>query len=76
MARLYGIQKATTVRPSTFLLELENKLLHELDVVLGQEQDLWALKSRVNWMIQGNRNTAFYHVSTLVRRKRNQILAN
>ena len=26
-------------------------------------------------MIQGDRNTAFYHVSTLVRRKRNQILA-
>jgi len=26
-------------------------------------------------MIQGNRNTAFYHVSTLVQRKRNQILA-
>ena len=26
-------------------------------------------------MIQGDRNTAFYHVSALVRRKRNQILA-
>ena len=26
-------------------------------------------------MIQGDRNTAFYHVSTLARRKRNQILA-
>ena len=26
-------------------------------------------------MIQGDRNTSFYHVSTLVRRKRNQIMA-
>ena len=26
-------------------------------------------------MLQGDRNTNFYHVSTLVRRKRNQILA-
>ena len=26
-------------------------------------------------MIQGDRNTTFYHVSTLVRRKRNQIMA-
>ena len=34
---------------------------------------MWALKSRVNWLIQGDRNTAFYHVSTLVRRKRNKI---
>ena len=36
---------------------------------------MWALKSRVNWMIQGDHNTNFYHVSTLVRRKRNQIMA-
>ena len=33
------------------------------------------LKSRVNWMMQGDRNTNFYHVSTLVRWKRNQIMA-
>ena len=33
------------------------------------------LKSRVNWMIQGDRNTVFYHILTLVRRKRNQIIA-
>ena len=44
-------------------------------MVLTQEEEFWALKSRVNWMIQGDRNTSFYHVSTLVRRKRNQILA-
>ena len=63
------------MRSSTFLVNLEDKLLRELDCVLNQEEELWALKSRVNWMIQGNRNTNFYHVSTLVRRKRNQILA-
>ena len=49
--------------------------MKELDTILSQEEELWALKSRVNWMIQGDWNTAFYHVSTLVRRKRNQILA-
>ena len=75
MARLNGIQRAVAVRSSSSLLDLENKLLKELDVVLGQEQELWALKSRINWMVQGDRNTAFFHVSTLVRRKRNQILA-
>ena len=36
---------------------------------------MWALKSRVNWLVQGDRNTAFYYVSTLVRRKRNKISA-
>ncbi|KAL0007752.1 hypothetical protein SO802_009254 [Lithocarpus litseifolius] len=44
-------------------------------MVLKQEEEIWAMKSRVNWMIQGDRNTAFYHVSTLVRQKGNKILA-
>ena len=43
--------------------------------MLNQEKELWALKSRVNWMTQGDRNTTFYHVSTLVRRNRSQIIA-
>ena len=71
MARINGIQRALSVKPSVFLVNLENELLKELDRVLNQEEQLWALKSRVNWMIQGDRNTNFYHVSTLVRRKRN-----
>ena len=75
MARINGIQRALVVRPFAFLVNLENELLTELDRVLSQEEELWALKSRVNWMIAGDRNTTFYHVSTLVRRKRNQILA-
>ena len=75
MARLNGIQRAVAIKPSDFLLNLESELLKELDNVLNQEEEIWALKSRVNWIIQGDRNTAFYHVSTLVRRKRNQILA-
>jgi len=50
-------------------------LVKEFDTILSQEEELWAFKSRVNWMIQGDRNTNFYHVSTLVRRKRNKILA-
>nr|XP_023924931.1 uncharacterized protein LOC112036353 [Quercus suber] len=71
MARLNGIQRAVSFRPSSFLLNLENELLKELNMVLNQEEELWALKSRVNWMIQGDQNMSFYHVSTLVRRKRN-----
>jgi len=74
MARINGIQRAIAIKPSSFLLKLEEDLLRDLDLVLNQEEELWALKSRVNWMVQGDRNVAFYHVSTLVRRKRNQIM--
>lgn len=75
MSRINAIQRVLALKPSTFLVNLENELLKELDVVLSQEEELWVLKSRVNWMIQGDRNTSFYHVSTLVRRKRNKIMA-
>ena len=64
-----------SIKPSTFLLNLESDLLKELNMVLDQKEELWALKSRVNWLIQGDQNTTFYHVSMLVRRKRNQIMA-
>ena len=71
LARLNGIQQALANRPSTFLINLENELLKELEVVLNQEEEIWVLKSRVNWLVQGDRSTNFYHVSTLVRRKQN-----
>ena len=38
-----------------------------------QEEEYWALKSRLNWASFGDRNTSFFHVSTVVRRNRNKI---
>lgn len=75
MARINGIQWVNSIRPASFLLNLESELQKELEVVLNQEEELWALKSRFNWVIQGYYKTSFYHISTLLRRKRNQILA-
>ena len=75
MARIYGVQKALASRPSADLINLEKVLHQYLELLLDQEHDLWALKSRINWMIQGDRNTSFYHVSTIARRKRNHIAA-
>ena len=73
LARLYGIQKALLNNLCASLLTLESQLQQDLEHVLDQERDLWLLKSMVNWMIQGDRNTSFYHMSTLTRRKRNHI---
>ena len=75
MARIYGTQKVLSNNPSSSLINLENQLQKELETILDQECDLWMLKSRLNWMIQGDRNTSFYHVSTLAWRKRNHIAA-
>jgi ribonuclease HI len=74
LARLSGAQKALASHPTPFLWNLERDLLAEYNSILDQEQEFWALKSRVNWLIDGDRNTKFFHISTLVRRRRNKIL--
>ncbi|XP_075659045.1 uncharacterized protein LOC142628901 [Castanea sativa] len=73
LARLYVVQRALSNRPSASLIELEKSFHLELGTILDQERDLWALKSRINWKIQGDRNTSFYHIFVLARRKRNCI---
>ena len=55
------------------LVELEKSLHKELNDILCQEEELWVQKSRINWLIAGDRNTAFHHMSTIVRRRRNRI---
>ncbi|XP_030931176.1 uncharacterized protein LOC115957080 [Quercus lobata] len=72
-ARLKGIQKALAYGPSRFLIRLDKQLSEEYWEVSQQEKEFWSVKSRYNWLIQGDRNTAFFHMSTLVRRKRNKI---
>ena len=73
MARLNGIQQSLISSPSTILVDLEKMLQWKLDLVLTQEDELQTLKFRINWMVFGDRNTSFYHLSTIVRRKRNWI---
>ena len=52
---------------------LERTLLKDYNLILQQEHDLCATKSRYNWAILGDRNTSFFHTSTIVRRRRNRI---
>ena len=73
LARINGTQKALLNGPSQFLIQLEKELIAEYNLILQQEKEYWALKSCINWAANGDRNTAFFHVSTLVRRHRNKI---
>ena len=34
---------------------------------------LWFQKSRGKWCVHGDRNTKFFHMSTIIRRKRNRV---
>ena len=73
LARLNGVQKAIAENPNDFLLNLENQLLSEYSLILMQEEEFWALKSRLNAASFGDQNTSFFHISTVVRRHRNKI---
>ncbi|KAF3651507.1 hypothetical protein FXO38_16581 [Capsicum annuum] len=73
-SRLDGIQKSPHYQNSSFLQQLENKLLFDYDGLLKCEEDFWKTKSRISWLTEGDANTAFFHSSTIDRRRRNRII--
>ncbi|XP_010666466.1 uncharacterized protein LOC104883619 [Beta vulgaris subsp. vulgaris] len=75
MARISGVQCCLAVSRSRDLIKLEAKLRKNLDEVLAQEELLWYQKSRVEWIRDGDRNTTFFHLSTIARRWCNRISA-
>lgn len=48
LAKLAGIHKSPSYQFSDFLLNLEGRLIKELDSILKKEEDFWKLKSRVS----------------------------
>lgn len=66
-------QDALDQHQSDELLNKEEVLLKEFDVVLEQEEMVWFQKSREKWKVDGDRNTTFFHISTIIRRRRNRI---
>ncbi|XP_020412737.1 uncharacterized protein LOC109947231 [Prunus persica] len=73
LARLQGIQRSLCKGFSPFLSNLEKHLQQEFEDLLDQEDVFWKQKSRVSWLQGGDRNTKFFHITTLVRRRRNRI---
>lgn len=69
MARLKEIENSLDKYPSKFLLKLEKQLKTDLEMVLTQKASLWQQKAHCKWMCDGDRNTKFFHASTIIRRK-------
>ena len=74
LARLKGIQESLAVCPNDHLINLEKMLRSDFAEVAKLEEEFWAMKSRILWLVEGDRNTSFYHTAALVRRRRNRIL--
>ncbi|OMO53258.1 reverse transcriptase [Corchorus capsularis] len=72
LARIQGIQKALCDHHNSFFVDLEKELIKDYNVVLKDEEEFWKMKSRVDWILDGDRNTSFFHLSIIIRRKRNR----
>lgn len=46
-----------------------------MDEVLNQQEMLWFQKSRMDVIRDGDRSTKYFHLSTVIRRRRNKIKA-
>ena len=66
-------KKAIACNLSEALLKLEKLLIEEHALIMLQEEEFWALKSRLNAATFGDRNTSYFHITTVVRRQRNKI---
>ena len=43
------------------------------EVILSKEETFWRQKSREKWLEEGDRNTNFFHNSTIYNRSKNKI---
>ena len=75
MKEIKEVQDLLELTQSDDLLAREDRLLKEFEVLLEQEEVLWFQKSREKVIALGDRNTTFFHTSTIVRRRRNMIEA-
>eukprot|EP00253_Pinus_taeda_P006641 PITA_06641 len=55
------------------LADKEHSLSMELEARRLQEEILWRQKSRIRWLKEGEKNTKFFHQSTIQRRMHNNI---
>lgn len=75
MARISGIQAILSTQHDRGLLKLESRLRRELDDILEREELLWYQKARIDWIKNGDRNTSFFQLSTIIRRWKNKVVA-
>ncbi|KAK4729525.1 hypothetical protein R3W88_022513 [Solanum pinnatisectum] len=74
LKRINELQRMDENYKKPFHIYLEEKLIKEYNEILKREEEFWKLKSRVQWLNDGDANTKFFHISTTNRRRRNRII--
>ncbi|XP_061356470.1 uncharacterized protein LOC133300904 [Gastrolobium bilobum] len=75
LARLQGIDAELNTSHNSALEGLYNSMWSKFNNIYIQEEITWFQQSRCKWIMDGDRNTKFYHASTVARRRNNKILA-
>ncbi|XP_031103479.1 uncharacterized protein LOC116007017 [Ipomoea triloba] len=68
LALLGGVQRRLSISYHGGLAKHERKLMGEYHDILHQEELLWFQRSREDWIASGDRNTAYYHAATTIRK--------
>jgi len=74
-ARIEGVQRRLAEGTSRHILKLERRLRHELEQTLDQIALMWFQKAREDQIRDGDRNTKYFHTSTIIRRRFNRVNA-
>ena len=72
-SRFKGVQNYLERVDSVRHTLLEKELQNEYNHILFQEEILWYQKSQEKWIKFGDKNSAFFHAQTIIRRKKNRI---
>ena len=72
---IHKISEIQRAEPSDWNGNIEAKLQAELREWLLRSEVLWHQKSRELWLKEGDKNTNFFHLSTIIRRHQNNIEA-
>jgi len=72
-SQLEGVQKHLAEGAGRHLIKLEAKIRRELDEVLGRIETFWFQKSWMDQIRDGDRNTKYFHLSAIIRRRANRV---
>ncbi|PNX98271.1 RNA-directed DNA polymerase, partial [Trifolium pratense] len=73
LARIEGLDHRRAVTDSRSLQYLQKKLFQQYQDILAQEDLFWYQRARQDWIKFGDKNTRYFHLSTIVK-KRNKAI--